>query len=102
MSTGSAPSQRVLRHREKLERRGHKRFEVVVPQADARLVKAIAERLRGGSPQADALRQEAERVLNPSTLKTGADLYALLASAPGLGEIEIERDTNAGRPVAIG
>ncbi len=98
MRSPSANQDRVARHRRKLKQRGAKRLEVVVPQADADLIKAIAAKLRAGGPDADALRAETGRLVDLPQAQTGEDLFAMFQCAGGLGdEIDFQRDRGGGR-----
>lgn len=97
----SVNSERLSRHRRKLDEQGQQRVEITVPRADVALVKRLAAKLRAGGADAERVRVQAARLVSRPDIQTGADLYALLATAPGLGEVTFERDNSEGRPVDL-
>jgi hypothetical protein len=62
-------------HRRRAAARGLVRVEVQAPKKDARLIRALAETLRGGTEKAEALRSTlAKAVMNPE-MKTAFDIF---------------------------
>lgn len=89
---------RVARHRSKVVASGSKRVEVTVPGGDATLVKAIAGALRSGGKNAKHIRESFQPIVSTSKAKTGSELVAFFRKSPLVGaELQIERDTSAGR-----
>lgn len=62
-------------HRRRSAARGLVRVEVQAPKKDAGLIRALAETLRGGAEQADALRSTLARALLHSEIKTAFDIF---------------------------
>lgn len=62
-------------HRRRAAARGLVRVEVQAPRRDARLIRALAETLRGGSTRAGALRSTLEKALANPDLKTAFDIF---------------------------
>ncbi|MCG8455465.1 MAG: hypothetical protein MI919_04220 [Holophagales bacterium] len=87
----------VDNHRRRLRERGFARLEVVVPEADKPLIRALARRLRGRTEEAAATRRSLARLTGE---RDEVGLKELLASAP-LDGIELERDRHHGREVEL-
>ena len=74
-----------------------------MPAGDATLVKAVADALRAGGREAKLVRDALRPVVASPRAKTGAELVAFFRKSPLVGaELEIERDTSAGRIADIG
>lgn len=86
----------LVRHRERLQRRGIVRLEVQVRQDDVVLVRGVVAAL------ADPAGAEAARALLRERFapQPAVDLKTLLASAP-LDGIDLERSTDADRAVEL-
>ena len=98
--TETAP--RVARHRRKLTAAGGRRLEVVVPAADADLVREAAAVLRAGGENARRLRRSLRAQVHPRAAATGDELLAFFRASPLVGEdLTIERDRSPGRPVDL-
>lgn len=96
--TENAP--RVERHRRKLAASGARRLEVVVPAADADLVREAAAVLRAGGEAAKRLRQSLQARTHPRAAATGSELVAFFRASPLICEdLAIERDRSSGRPI---
>lgn len=85
----------VAGFRKRLKQRGLVRVEVQVRREDAALVRGVAAALN--DPARDAETREA---LRRSVGSAQTDLKALLEAAP-LDNLDLERDRDIGRPVAL-
>ncbi len=91
------PSTALSDHRQRLRSRGLQRVEVQVRGEDAPLVRAVAAALvdPGRAAEARALLQR-RFASDP-----GRGLKDLLASAPSLDDLNLERPVDFGRPVEL-
>src|ERR1700687_1976735 len=62
-------------HRRRAAARGLVRIEVQAPKKDAGLIRALAETLRGGTDEAEALRSALAKAVMPPELKTAFDVF---------------------------
>ncbi len=93
---------RVQRHRHRLERSGRARIEVTVPTTDAKLMRALAERLRAGGEAAAAVRAALAPLVAGARARNGKELLAFFRASPLVGEgLRIERDSSPGREPAL-
>lgn len=97
-----AGASRVQRHRNRLERSGRARVEVTVPASDAKLMRALADRLRAGGEAAVAVRTALAPLVAGARARNGKELLAFFRASPLVGEeLRIERDRSAGREPAL-
>lgn len=91
------PSTALSDHRQRLRSRGLQRVEVQVRGEDAPLVRAVAAAL------ADPARAAEARALLQRRFGSdpGRSLKELLASAPSLDDLNLERPVDFGRPVEL-
>ena len=102
-SPSEPPDSRLVRHRTRATAGGSPRVVVTVPAGDAGLVKAVADALRAGGPEAARDRDALRPVMAPARARTGAELVAFLRGSPLVGaELEAGRDKSAGRAADIG
>jgi hypothetical protein len=62
-------------HRRRAAARGLVRVEVQAPKRDARLIRAVAQTLRGRTKEADALRVTLAKVLTQPEARTAFDIF---------------------------
>lgn len=93
---------RVKRHRDRLERGGKSRLEIVVPTSDAQLLRTVARHLRADADTANAIRTALSSVLDSERAQSGKDLLAFFRASPLVGvDLHILRDKNPGRGPAL-
>lgn len=85
----------VAGFRKRLKQRGLVRVEVQVRRGDAALMRGIAAALNDPTREA-----ETREALRKRLGSTSTDLKALLEAAP-FDDLELERDRDVGRPVAL-
>lgn len=62
-------------HRRRAAARGLVRVEVQAPKKDVGLIRALAETLRGTTPEAEALRSALAKTVMPPELKSAFDVF---------------------------
>ncbi|HEX2593518.1 MAG TPA: hypothetical protein VHL34_18610 [Rhizomicrobium sp.] len=92
----SSPSKAVANYRRRQQKQGMVRVEVQVPKADAALMRGVAQALSDPARE-KSLRAWLQQELSPVS---GADLKALLASAP-LEGVDLTRNKSVGRKVEL-
>lgn len=98
----SGPGARLARHRLKTAATGSRRVEVVIPAADAPLIKAVAGVLRSGGAEAARVRAQLQPLASPGKARTGAELVAFLRASPLVGaDLDLERDRSTGRTIEL-
>jgi hypothetical protein len=99
----SNPAQRRANksYRSRLGRRGIARFEVMAPDSDRELIRALARTLAEGGPDAGQTRTAIRQALSCRQAGTGAILAALRRS-PMVGvDIDLGRTREPGRKVDL-
>ena len=88
----------VESYRERQRRRGLLRVEVQAPEADAPLLRELAQALRGNGQRASKLRRVLRRALAPEAEE--GSLKQLLEAAP-LEGIDLTRPRDFGREIEL-
>ena len=98
---GDAQRRAVENHRRRLRDQGLGRFEVRGLESDKSLLRDLAKRLAKGGAASHQLRAAIEASVDPRGGERGRILRALLRS-PLVGEdLDLERETGAGRDVDL-
>ncbi len=87
--------------RARLAQRGLVRFEVMAPEADRELVRALAKCLADGGSAADEARVAVAALVGAPPPSTGGILAALRASPLVGADLDVERERTAGRVVDL-
>jgi hypothetical protein len=88
-------------YRARQGRRGVVRFELQALEADRALLRALARRLVADGPEAGRIRRSVAEAISGEPLKTGAVLAALLRSPLVGADLDLKRDREEGREVAL-
>lgn len=88
-------------YRSRLTRRGITRFEVMAPDSDRELIRALARALTDGGPDAGQARTVVQQVLSGRQGKTGGILAALRRSPMVGTDIDLRRPRESGRKVDL-
>jgi len=99
--SGSAQKNAVRAYRERLARRGVRRFEVLGLDADRDLIRSVAKRLANEGPEASALRDRIRRSIAPEPSRKGGVLAALRRSPLVGAGVVFERPRIDGRKVSM-
>jgi hypothetical protein len=96
------PQKRALRnYRDRLNKRGIGRFEVIGLSADRELIRSLARRLAENDPEAMRIRATISRSLTGNSPKKGGILAALRRS-PLVGvALDVARERTRGREVDL-
>jgi hypothetical protein len=98
---GESQRRAIRTYRARLTERGLSRFEVLGREADRDLIRALARRLAEEGPDAAQLRAAMSRSVKASTRKPGGILAALRRS-PLVGvELDLTREREDGRDIAL-
>jgi len=97
----SAQKKAVKTYRDRLNRRGLSRFEVLGRPVDRELIRSLARRLAEDDEEATGLRAAMKETLSGKPPRKGGILTALRRSPLVGADIEIRRPTETGRPVNL-
>ncbi len=99
----SNPSQKraVDNYRKRLRKRGMARFDVLGLAADRELIRSLAKRLTGDSPDSARIRAAVRRTISGEPPNKGGILNALRRSPLVGTELNLERPAAAGRKVDL-
>jgi hypothetical protein len=99
MST--TPQKRALKnYRERLNRRGLARFEVLGLDADRDLIRSLAKRLAGDGPDSAQVRATVRRTISGAPPKGG--ILKALRRSPMVGaDLDLKRPVTLGRKVEL-
>jgi hypothetical protein len=102
LETITTPKERVAKSRTASSRRGFRRIEVTVPNADATLIRHLAMVLRHGGSVAETTKSYLQQSLNAGGMQTGADLVDFFSQSPLVGlDLSVEREETTGREVDL-
>jgi hypothetical protein len=101
LTMADAQRRAVANHRRRLRARGLDRFEVRGLGADRELLRAVAKRLAQADAAAGELRARIEASIGPPVAERGGILEALRRSPLVGAELDLERETGAGRDVGV-
>jgi hypothetical protein len=100
MST--TPQKRALdNYRKRLSQRGMARFEVLGLDGDRDLIRALAKRLAGGTPDTARIRATVRRAISAEPPKKGGILDALRRSPLVGADLDLRRPVTQGRKVDL-
>ena len=99
----SNPAQRRANksYRSRLGRRGIARFEVMAPDSDRELIRALARTLTEGGPDAGQARTAIRQALSHRQTDTGGILAALRRSPMVGADIDLGRARETGRKIDL-
>lgn len=96
----SSQKRAVRNYRKRLHERGMARFEVLGLDRDRVLIRSLAKRLAGNSPEAARIRAEVRRTISGPPEKGG--ILDALRRSPLVGaELTLERSVTASRKVDL-
>jgi hypothetical protein len=97
----SSQARAIENYRERLNRRGMARFEVLGLKKDRDLVRAMARKLAEGTPEADAMRASiSQKITGQSSMMGG--IWAALRRSPMVGaDLDLTRPFEEGRKVDL-
>ncbi|MFE0756016.1 hypothetical protein ACFW16_18795 [Inquilinus sp. NPDC058860] len=99
---GSSAQKKAIRnYRARLERRGLARFEIMAPDADRELIRALARRLAEAGPEAERVRTTVQRAVAGEPPKTGGILAALRRSPLVGADLDLGRPREEGRGIDL-
>lgn len=99
---GDAAQKRAVRnYRGRLAQRGLVRFEVMAPEADRELIRALARRLAESGRQAEEARAAVRTVVVGESPKRGGVLAALRRSPLVGADLDVSRPREEGRKVDL-
>jgi hypothetical protein len=95
----AATSQRraLQNYRQRLHKRGMARFEVLAPDSDRKLIRALAKRLARNDSEAAHIRQSVEHTLAENSRGKGGILAALRRSPLVGADLHLQRSRDPGR-----
>lgn len=91
----------INNYRKRLRKRGMARFEVLGLAADRELIRSLAKRLAGDSPDSARIRAAVRRTISGQLPNTGGILKALRRSPLVGTELHLERPVPADRKVDL-
>lgn len=97
----SSQKRALQNYRDRLNRRGMARFEVVGLSADRELIRALARRLAEGGETASALRATVSRTLSSEPPGKGGVLAALRRSPLVGADLDFTREATPGRKLDL-
>ena len=99
----SNPSQKraINNYRKRLRRRGMARFEVLALRADRDLIRSLAKRLAGDSPDSARIRAEVRRTVSGESPNKGGIFKALRGSPLVGAELDLQRPIAGDREVDL-
>jgi hypothetical protein len=96
------PQKRALKnYRKRLSQRGMAWFEVLGLDADRELIRSLAKRLAGDSPDATQIRAAIRRTISGEEPKKGGILSALRRSPLVGADLDLRRPMTAARSVDL-
>src|SRR5215831_14470131 len=99
--SNAAQKKAVKTYRARLTRRGLARFEVMAPDTDRELIRALARRLAEEGPQAEEARVAVKRVV-AGERPAPAGILAALRRSPLVGaDLDLSRPREEGRKVEL-
>lgn len=99
--TNAAQKKAVENYRARLTRRGVKRFEVMAPEADRELIRALARRLAEGGSSAEQVRAAVKTAVAGKPSSPGGILAALRRSPLVGANLDLSRSREEGRKVDL-
>lgn len=99
--TQPAQNRAIKRYRDRLNRRGLVRFEVVAPENDKTLIRALARQLSEDSPDAVRVRSTVSQTVGSEPPKKGGILAALRRSPLVGAGVKLRRPLTRGRTVDL-
>ena len=97
----NAQKRAVKNYRDRLNKRGLARFEVVGRAGDRDLIRSLARRLAEDDEQADRLREAVNETVTGERRREGGILAALRRSPLVGAEIDMKRSHETGRAVDL-
>ena len=98
----TTPQKRALtRYRKRLRQRGMARFEVLGLDADRQLIRSLARRLAGDSPDSARIRDTVRLTISGEQSKKGGILNALRRSPLVGADLDLNRPLTPGRKVDL-
>ena len=98
----ATPQKRALNsYRKRLDQRGMARFEVLGLDADRELIRSLARRLAGDSPDSARIRATVRRTISGEPPKKGGILNALRRSPLVGADLDLNRPATPGRKVDL-
>ena len=88
-------------YRARLTQRGLKRFEVLAPETDRELIRALARQLAEAGPNAEQTRQRVKALVSGKPAKPGSILSALRGSPLVGADLDLSRPREKGRRVDL-
>lgn len=97
------PSQKraIKRYRDRLNRQGLVRFEVVAPESDRTLIRSLARQLSVDGPEAARIRSTVSRTVGGEPPTKGGILAALRRSPLVGADLDLQRPVIHGRTVDL-
>ena len=99
--TRSSQQRATRSYRQRLARRGLRRFEVLGLESDRELIRSLARRLAENDPEAMRLRAEVNRKMTAEEPRRGRIWAALRRSPLVAAELDLVREVTEGRDVEL-
>lgn len=97
----SSQTRALANYRDRLSKRGLVRFEILAPERDRDLIRAIARCLTESNDEATRVRANLTTAIAGEPPPQGGILAALRRSPLVGAELELEREVTFGRPVDL-
>jgi hypothetical protein len=96
-----AQKRAIQKYRSQLSRRGLARFEVLAPESDRELIRALARQLTESGPKAQEARAAVKKVVSGGPPRKGGIVAALRRSPLVGAELDISRPREYGRKIIL-
>ncbi len=99
---GDTAQKKALKaYRARLARRGLARFEIMAPDSDRELIRALSRRLAKDGPEAERTRAAVRKIVSGQPARTGGLLAALRRSPLVGADLDLARPRDKGRKVDL-
>lgn len=99
--TSKSQKRAIQNYRERLDKRGLARFEVLAPDGDRELFRELASRLSKNDGKASEIRTSIKKTIAGKSSSKGGILAALRRSPMVGADLNLKRERTSGRKVSL-